>query len=621
MVEFKTKISYAIGFVALFSLNQVVASTTLQDNYVVNTTDQPLTIKNEAGGTQATTVDAFGTATIPASWMGSGKQQYFQISTSTATNICVNNPDIKYGTKHNPGVTTTVLIASGNLTCTDEVVDQPIMPPQEPDNTSPPGDLSVYEPIITGLPFDINISHGQAFEISGAALIENVPDGENVVVSHLNLVDHHPAFSITKTGLNSPQTNFTVSTRQATPLLANTTYSFTIHAKSNHPSSETNPTYRTVNVHVGSDTGISNEIIPKTISAWVYDASGGNTTPGQFIDDINKFNDHSVKAENRITELHTYGSDMEIWGKGKILQMYYITNTHDLIKKTGVQETAGPENVLVYRNAVRNLRYVTPIIDGRTDVGYLKEFNDLSTAQAHDYADVVAQQVCLDPNIEGTQIDLEPLDFTKNAQVQFYLRLVQNFDGQHLRVCQGKRKFVSVFTFASKIIAGLNGPYGNDVRTLLSDKHFLVIDSLYDLPAASAINSTPDQYKNFVQAEVNQLVQALNIHPFKFKFGIPASCSFHECNDTGSGVPDNTQYVQYALEAINKADICSKYDNNNLFKGITLWAFDNETVTWAGKSYTIKPPHDNVRSLISESASDLVGCHLNDHVNNTEQLK
>ena len=617
MSDFKVKMIITVA-VSVLSISQAVA--TALSNTVVNTTATPLQIKNDTVGPQQGATIALApylVVEVPASWANGNNHQYFTISSSTNPNICVNNPDIKYGTRHNPGAITTVSVNGSIMTCADQASGTPIIPPVPPVDPSPPTDLSVYEPVITGLPIDVNIEHGQSFEVAGLASILNSPEGENVVVHEVNLVQHHPGFSMVHSGLNTSEASFTVSAAQ---LLPNTNYSFTVRAVSNNEHSRLNPSYHTVNVHVGSDTASSNIMIPKTISAWVYDASGGNTVTGQFIDNLNLWNANSVPAKNRITELHTYGSDMEMWGEGKILQMYYITNTENLIKGSGVNETVGPENVLVYRQGVKNVRYVTPIIDGRTDVGYLKEFNGLSTAEAHAYADLVAQQICLDPNIEGTQIDLEPLDFTQNAQVQFYLRLVQNFDGQHLRVCQGKRKFVSVFTFASKIKAGLNGPYGADVRTLLADDHFLVIDSLYDLPAASAVYSTPEQYKHFVEAEVNELMSALQMQQFNFKFGIPASCSFHECDDSTPASPNNKAYVKHAFEAMNKADVCA-YDRNgnHNFKGVALWAFDNETVHWGGKNYTIKIPNEAVRHYISNHASDVVGCSLNDVVDNSER--
>ena len=172
-------------------------------------------------------------------------------------------------------------------------------------------------------------------------------------------------------------------------------------------------------------------------------------------------------------------------------------------------------------------------------------------------------------------------------------------------VCKGKQKFTSIFTFAHVIQAAIGN---QQVKDLLAQPNFLIIDSLYDLPAETATNTPPDQYRNDVLDELGKLYAVYQTQPFNFKFGIPASCSYHECAGDGR---DNLVYVQAAFAALKQFNdshpgfICG----NPQFKGIALWAYDYDATSHA--STPVLPPSNNVMNFIKSQGSSILGCRLN----------
>jgi hypothetical protein len=276
---------------------------------------------------------------------------------------------------------------------------------------------------------------------------------------------------------------------------------------------------------------------------------------------------------------------------------------------------------------------MSPVVDGRTDSGYLKSFNDLNTENAEHYADLLAHQFCTDSRADSIQVDVEPLDFHSiskvpdeggifnNAQVDFYSELAKNLSGESLPVtttaeafepgygletCRGKKRFVSVFTFAArieraveqKVADGKPTAIAKKTMALLARDNFLVIDSLYDLPGAEAVVSAPggpgvslapgkNYYLN-VKSEAEQMVALQKIYGFTYKFAIPASCSFHECDQsTVAAGATQLMYVKAALNAVadvnnagpgNPGGMQGVICGNPKFKGLAIWAFNNHYV-------------------------------------------
>lgn len=467
-------------------------------------------------------------------------------------------------------------------------------------------------PIIDGIAGDVTLSPGATYSVQGT--VANPAD-----------VSGAPTVTIDTSKINwfnlnqNTQGNIVQLNGQGTvPQTGPNEYSYTIQASNDQGGS----TSKTINVHVSA---AQPDLVPRTISAWIYDDTGTPKKAAFFASYINAWNNEAQQnnhPENKITELYPYGTDMEIYLPN--LETYYIQDNYNVDKAKTIPQTYGPIDVYANQKAVPDAAYISPIVDGRIDTGYLKEFNDLDATknQPQAYADLLAQQFCLDNRVNSLQIDVEPLDFTlgpknnpdgQSAQVAFYTQLSKDFAGENdqLNICQDKDRFLSVFTFANKIIDGAtqaNQPRREAVLNLLKQSNFEVIDSLYDIPPGTTQPSTPAQYKTYVKNEIESLVAAANIYNFNFKFGIPASCSFHEC-EPGNQV----QYVQYALEAlgaVNKQNpelVC----NNPHFKGLAIWAFDFHDTTWEGRPISIKPPEQAVVDYITQNASHVVGCPLN----------
>lgn len=292
--------------------------------------------------------------------------------------------------------------------------------------------------------------------------------------------------------------------------------------------------------------------------------------------------------------------DMEMYDN-KLQTYYHISDTFNQ-NTNSIQSTVGPLGVAFYKKAIPDAVYFSPIVDGRTDVGYLTKFNDLSESHIRGYANLVAQQFCADKNANGSQVDVEPVDFTKIQQINFYDQLTSDLagDNPNTPICdKSKDRYTSIFTFANNVQKGIDH-HPTKALKLLEKKNFLVIDSLYD------ITTDGSDYKQKVEAEVHKMVNLANEHHINFKFGIPASCSFHECGpNNAQGIPNNLSYVKEALAAMKKYNACQ----SPYFKGVALWGFDNETVTWEGKQYTIKSPSSEVVSWMTTNAMTAMGCN------------
>lgn len=542
------------------------------------------------------------TANIPLDqWKGQTdpKNVYFTVE-ADGEQLCTN---LAKPYKHTAGLT--VVDAQGNCSTSDNPA-----PPPPIDNT----------PVISGFQSNQTLNTGDTY--SDSAVIQN-PEGVDSPLSVSVEKSSNAAWlTVTSKEVGKQYEVTATGTPSETGL-----YNFTVYAN-NQVGGET---AYTVTINVRSPNvppSDSDEIIPRTISAWIYDAANKNTIPGQFTANINTWNNEAQaagKPYNQITELHTYGSDMEMYGDDTHLESYYTPQIrYDTTSHQILNELVGPGGAAFYMKHVGDAMVATPIIDGRTDVGYLKGFNNLSTQNVQGYADLLAQQVCVDHNIRGVQVDIEPLTFTKSpAQVEFYLRLTEDLTGKNVAACHyltapGKLPdYVSVFTFANRIKGGAEGPYASQVQELLKRPNFLVIDSLYDLPSDGSAHpdfTSLSKYQTEVNKEVQAVVSAAQKYHFNYKFGIPTSCSFHECARELSDGTTQTQFVQAAMTALGTHHVCNvTYNGHSLFKGIALWAFVVDFPLWEDHQYTIYPPSSEVANYMTQlDDNKVVGCELND---------
>ena len=584
---------------------------------VENHYGKKIVIENLESATPYQTIDNDTTATL--NWTFENNHAFFTVYAydDSKTNnlgkmLCTELPQpYKHVNNHK-------LLVASDGTCTDQG-------PYTPGPNPPPPPTENHDPIIQNLATPIEMEINTAYSANGTVQNPDADAGDTLSVTIEQSTNSTNWLHVSK----KKEGNHYAITANGTPSQPGY-YDYTVTAKNVKDGKVIGETDKTVAITAQnpdvppSDDG---EVIPRTVSAWIYDAANNNTVPGQFTQNINTWNataiDHGT-PENQITELHTYGSDMEMYNNDTYLESYYASQTrYKTNSSQPINEMVGPAGAAFYLKKVGDALVATPIIDGRTDVGYLKGFNNLSLKNAQGYADLLAQQVCVDHKIRGVQVDIEPLTFTESAaQVEFYLRLTDDFNGNNVAACHylsapGKLPdYVSVFTFANRIAAGATGKYATQVKDLLKRPNFLVIDSLYDLPSDGA--AKPDftslgKYKTEVNKEVQAVVSAAQKYHFNYKFGIPASCSFHECaRELGNGTTQQ-QFVQEAMTALGQHNVCGvTYNGRNLFKGIAIWAFVVDNPIWEGEQYHILPPSNEVVNYMAKlNDQQVVGCNLN----------
>lgn len=551
---------------------------------------------------------------------------YIQVhGQSSSQTYCIDDIHGKYGDKF---TLSSVWSIESGFKCSSTSFPVPSEPP-----------VSNVTPVITNLPQSVELTEGESRQFTGSLLDS---DGNATATAHCTNCSGGISVS---TGSGQIILNISSSTAVGHHLT-------NIEAHTPNGNHLNWPISITVHERVPQ----AQALIPRTVSAWIYDASGSPTEPGQFVNAINRWNNESASYGNKITELHTYGTDLEMYGSqpnnNQTLHAFYVPTQLKVTSSTGVNtniDYVGPLSVITYQQGVHDAAYMSPIVDGRTDSGYLMDFNNLSVPLAVEFADLLSMQTCLDQRVNGLQIDVEPLDFNippngtglsqgLNSQVAFYLRLADNFSSQNsneavitnfshsnyskpaLSVCGDKQRYLSVFTFASKIASALSGQYKDDVNDLLSRANFLVIDSLYDLPPGtnSYEMTNPTQYKQFVIDEAEAMVALSEIYGINYKFAIPASCSFHECGPV-SGKYSQVEYVKAAMEAIahvndpNGPNSSGRICASQHFKGIAIWAFDRNTVQWGPNTFHIQPPDQEVVNYLTHSPgmSEMLGCSLN----------
>ncbi|MDF1796672.1 MAG: Ig-like domain-containing protein [Coxiellaceae bacterium] len=558
----------------------------------MRTKDNPLTLVVPRGETIA----------VPKSgWVNAGDKHVYIELVGDNKQLCTKDPNIRYGTKFSVGFGWDV---KGDLCPSADL--QPPTPPLPPVEGVP---------IFSSMPDLIQVTVGQSVSYSG--MVSNTSgstDGITVVFSPNSVGGISASYGgngvvmFSGVGL-TPGSHVIQST--ATNNQGSSTYSTTVQVSQSQTSA----------------------IVPRTISAWLYDASGPSAHLGQFEGDIRKWNEKAKNAGDKLIELHTYGTDMEMYGEAPnyALETYYTLPTRFTINgENDKSQLVGPYNLLHYKQAIPELAYMSPTVDGRTDAGgYLTKFNTLSLGAVLDYADLLSSQACMDRRLDGLQIDVEPLDFSITngentnvpTQVAFYLRISDNFSAiakdpaipsrigpeerATLAMCKDKHRYVSVFTFASKIqsaVLNQNLPASDATQELLKRENFLVVDSLYDLPPGTTSKqmTDPATYYWYVKEEAQAMLDLSNRYKFNFKFAIPASCSFHECGTTSGG-----KYKQkdYALAAINAIGAVNAENNNAIcnspyFKGVAVWAFDYHEAKWDGQNFSIIPPTNEVMDAL-----------------------
>lgn len=401
---------------------------------------------------------------------------------------------------------------------------------------------------------------------------------------------------------------------------------------------------------------IVNQIMPgyNNHGTWIYDgtydASGdkGPVKAGMFFSDLDTYNQAAAAAghpDSQFNQVFSYGGDLEMYcdgGEGgqdpnactynTLLLVYYppsvLSKKYDsytvgqIISQFGdsgfstVNQYAGLD--LASGSSMQKVQTIVDI-DGRVDMSpaedYLNELNSMPQADAEQFADKVAAQICADDHISGVQFDIEPFSFLGTGgtvkgpgQEYFYQEISKDFAGNYsgnnwpnpeaandplhcVDQAHPYGRIFSVFTFhqaleespqveqeIQQVFGSGSGSYGNGY----------IVDSLYDLSSAPGGTYTPPAtYSNEVQQEVVLFSQEADKLGVPYQFAIPAAASAHEFESVGGVATgaDQDQYVQAALQAIYTGSVL----NDPLFKGTNIWGW-NSAMWWGGKQFTPANP-------------------------------
>lgn len=180
-----------------------------------------------------------------------------------------------------------------------------------------------------------------------------------------------------------------------------------------------------------------NSIIPYGNGTWVYDGTydnaGSKLAPeaGLFIDQLTQYN-KSASDSHKITQLFAYGGDIEMYCRGSggsskkdactpnaLLLVYYPpssvskgnNNWGYWANQLGDRGFSSQQSYL----QVPGVNQHIADIDGRVDntkedvYDYLDHLNDMSPADAANFADKVAKSICADASVDGVQFDIRVL--------------------------------------------------------------------------------------------------------------------------------------------------------------------------------------------------------------------
>lgn len=164
--------------------------------------------------------------------------------------------------------------------------------------------------------------------------------------------------------------------------------------------------------------------------ALLYDVtqpSGPDSTrannPGQWKNNIKAFN-AGAKKSAQILRLYPYSGDIEMYCTGLNDDCIYSGPNQNVFVYYNSPSGYGKDSVAAYRTAFPQAK-IMAIIDGSTTSSLLKALSYSSVGTKT--ADLVADTICADPNVDGVFFDLEPLDISSPGQFAFYKEISRRF--------------------------------------------------------------------------------------------------------------------------------------------------------------------------------------------------
>jgi len=179
-----------------------------------------------------------------------------------------------------------------------------------------------------------------------------------------------------------------------------------------------------------SDVVIAAGALDKGHGALLYDAmqrsgpdSARTNVPGQWKENILAFN-AGATASTQILRLYPYSGDIEMYCTGLNDDCIYSGPKQNVFVYYAPKAGHGQASVAAYRAAFPKAT-IMPIIDGSTKSTLLKALG--SSEVGTRTADLVAETVCADLNVDGVFFDLEPLDIAIPGQFAFYKEISHKF--------------------------------------------------------------------------------------------------------------------------------------------------------------------------------------------------
>ncbi|AHE67557.1 hypothetical protein [Legionella oakridgensis] len=274
--------------------------------------------------------------------------------------------------------------------------------------------------------------------------------------------------------------------------------------------------------------------------AFLYDshqnagpASSITNDPGQWVMDVQQFN-AKASAATLINRLYVYSGDIEMTCTTPSACVYSGSGQNVFV---GYEPPAfGQASVAAYRANFPDA-LILAIIDG--DLGSLPLLNNDSVGKG--VANLLTQQLCADPNVDGVFFDLEP--FSATAFQSPGLFALYNQTAKNLKACIDPEhphgRVMGVFANPNKIADW------SQVKGALSNNGFLAV-AAYDINDTTPPRPTPySLYTSSVTGKIQTFMDP-NSKQYQvyYTVAIPAASSFSEFEQFGyynTAYPDDFQ--------------------------------------------------------------------------------
>ena len=258
-----------------------------------------------------------------------------------------------------------------------------------------------------------------------------------------------------------------------------------------------------------------------------------------------------------------------------------------------------------YSKSTAGVDYVVAVVDGRMDGGhsFSPNLSKRTKAEVEAWANSTAQIVCASPDVDGIQIDLEPVEppyVTRLVQFLAQLSAELRTSTSCVTDTHPQGRSVSAFMMSEAATAA--------VFDALSPNGYVTVSG-YDLSSSPlGTPSTVAEYGTRLGGVLDTITATAKHNNGSFVLGIPAAASCHEFHlylpINGTAVHGHTQ-LEYLQQALKVIDAKGLYTNPN-YLGLALWGFSSEMAY---------PPHSENKfspsnPFVSEKEEKYLKTHL-----------